>query len=219
MSRRNSITFALTGIAIVALLVSVLAERIVTHLLETTNLSPGDVVINELSSAGADWVVLRNNTQRIVNLSGFIFTDGDNRFVLPNGACLGAGAAFRMASSNDQEKIGGQVDYYWGRWEIKKRGELVMLINNEGNMVVDFVFVPPMSEGQRLQRVPSGSGLLKGPNDRDVEQLRQPSYRAVLLTQMNSIAKWVAGLVVALGGFLGSVAVLLTNCGSNGVKP
>ena len=39
----------------------------------------GDIMIKEVSSAGADWVVLKNVTEHEVDLSGFILTDGDNQ--------------------------------------------------------------------------------------------------------------------------------------------
>jgi len=192
-----------------AALVSYLAVRTIVDGQET--LSPGDVVIDELSSAGADWVVLRNNTSREIDLGGVVFTDGDHHFVFSASAKLAAAGTITLAPQTDLDRVPVHVDYAWeGKWGIKKSGELVMLINRESDMVLDFVITPLMTEGQRLVRSPAGVGRLTGPNGVAVEQMKRPSYRVVVPGALQAAQQ--ASLVVAgLVGFSASLTTLVLN--------
>ncbi|HLA08617.1 MAG TPA: lamin tail domain-containing protein, partial [Anaerolineales bacterium] len=111
-------------------------------------------------NAKEDWVTFHNNLDHEVDLQGFVFTDGDNIFTLPQGSTLQAGGDLRIASSKDEGDIQVPVDQYWGDWGLSEDGEVVILVNNAGDMVVDFVFAQPLAEGELLERVPPGTGPL-----------------------------------------------------------
>ena len=182
-----------------------------SHAVEGQVVSPGDIVINEVSTAGEDWVTLHNNLDKAVDLNGFIFTDGDNRFMLPKDSTIQPDGEMRLASSKDEGKLTEKVDYYWGDWGLSADGELVMLINNEGNMVVDFVFAPPLQKGEKLERNPSGVGPIFGPNKEQSMQLQRPSYKAVPIQSIKDIGKNFSSSVVSIGGLLTTVSTALIN--------
>lgn len=182
-----------------------------SNALEGKVVSPGDIVINEVSTAGEDWITLHNNLDNAVDLNGFIFTDGDNRFVFPKYSTIQPGGEIRLASSKDGGKANEKVDHYWGDWGLSQDGELVMLINNEGDMVLDFVFAPALQKGEKLERHPSGIGAMLGPNSEQLMQLQRPSYRAVPIQSIEDIGRNFSTSVVSVGGLLTAVSTFLIN--------
>src|SRR5512137_914439 len=98
------------GLALTAWMVWLGATWAMTRVLGGSPVSPGDVAIEELSSAGADWVKFRNNTESRLELSGFVFTDGDNSFAFPPATHLDPGATLVIASSEDRETVPITVD-------------------------------------------------------------------------------------------------------------
>lgn len=179
--------------------------------IEDQVVSPGDIVINEVSTAGEDWVRLYNNLDRTIDLHGYIFTDGDSRFVLPKDSNIEPGGELLMASRKDEGKISESVDYYWGDWGLSGDGEMVMLINSEGNMVVDFVFTPELQKGEKIQRIPNGIGPMIGPDQREAMQLKRPSYKAVPIQSIKDISKNFSTSVVSFGGLLTTLSTILIN--------
>jgi len=179
--------------------------------IEEQVISPGDIVINEVSTAGEDWVKLYNNLDRVVDLYGYILTDGDSLFVLPEDAKIEPGGKLLLASSRDEGKITESVAYYWGDWGLSSDGEMIMLINNEGNMVVDFVYAPALQKGEKIQRIPNGIGSMLGPNQQKAMQLQIPTYRAVPIQSIKDIGKNFSTSVVSFGGLLTTLSTILIN--------
>jgi hypothetical protein len=218
MSRKVKLTLWVILPVVVLAVVWLIASNLFTI---DTLVSPGDIVINELSSAGADWVTLRNNTDKIIDLSGYTFTDGDNRFVFPNGSALHPEAEKRIAASKDKGQVPGIVDHYWDekpddkKWGIDDDGEFVLLLNNEGSLVVDFVVSPRLEKGQILKRIPPGKGKLQlsngKPNGKPVEQLQKPTFRAVSIDVINGAVERFIELVIFSYALLGFIAGLITN--------
>ena len=178
---------------------------------ENQAVSPGDIAINKISTAGEDWITLHNNLDRAIDLHGYIFTDGDNRFPLPEGSTIEPGGDLLLASSKDEGKLSEHVDYYWGDWGLSSDGELVMLINNEGNMVVDFVFAPALKKGEILERNPNGTGPMIGSNNEQPMQLQRPSYRVIPNEFINNLSQHFSASVVSFGGLLTTVSTFLIN--------
>ena len=173
--------------------------------------SPGDIAINEVSNSKEDWVTLHNNLDQVIDLHGFVFTDGDNIFTLPAESIIQAGGDLRIASSKDEGDIAAKVDYYWGDWGLSQDGELVMLINGQGDMVVDFVFAPPLDDGEILERFPSGTGPLMDSTKNQSMQMKRPSYRAVPVESIEGIGKNFSTSVISFGGLLTTVSTVLIN--------
>lgn len=198
MSRRRKQAMFVLAIAVLVALVLFGSNVAFEAALSGSDVFPGDVVIREVSSAGVDWVRLYNNTERRIDLSGFVFTDGDNRFVLPSGTQLEAGGEIRLASSDDKGELPWEPDLYWGPWGINKKGEAVLLIDNDDERVIDFVYVPRMSAGKTLVR-------------------EMGMARTYYFQQSRRIIKQIGGdlkaSVLFLGTLLGSVATLLANIG------
>jgi len=182
-----------------------------SNVLETQIISPGDITISQVSNSKADWVTLHNNLNREADLQGFVFTDGDNIFTFPQGSLIGAGGDFRIASSKDEGEIEVSVDQYWGDWGLSEEGELVTLINNTGDMVVDFVFAQPLENGQLLERVPAGTGPLMDPNKVQPMQMQRPSYRAVPSESIEGLGIDFSTSVVSIGGLLTGISTFLIN--------
>lgn len=182
-----------------------------SYVMSDQTISPGDIVIAQVSNAKEDWITLHNNLNREADLRGFVFTDGDNIFTFPQGAVIAAGDDLRIASSKDEGDIEQPVDLYWGDWGLSEDGELVMLVNASGDMVLDFVFAQPLSEGEFLERFPAGTGPLMAPNKTQPMQMQRPSYRAVSTDSIDGLGKDFSTSVVTIGGLLSGVATFLIN--------
>lgn len=179
--------------------------------LGTQTLSPGDVTISQVSNSKVDWITLHNNLDREVDLSGFVFTDGDNIFTFPAGSTLPAGGDLRAASNKDEGEIQEPVDLYWGDWGLSEDGEMVMLINNSGDMVMDFVFAQALGEGEVLERVPAGTGPLMDTTKSQPMQMKRPSYRAVPVTSIEGLGQDFSTSVISFGGLLTGISTFLIN--------
>jgi len=182
-----------------------------SNTIENQAISPGDIVIAQVSNAKEDWITLHNNLDRAVDLQGFVFTDGDNIFTLPQGSMIQARGDFRIASSKDEGDIEVNVDLYWGDWGLSEDGELVMLVNNAGDMVVDYVFAQPLEEGELLERIPAGTGPLMDTSKSQPMQMQRPSYRAVPVESIEGLGQDFSTSVISIGGLLTTVSTLLIN--------
>ncbi|MEW6084473.1 MAG: lamin tail domain-containing protein [Chloroflexota bacterium] len=182
-----------------------------SNVMSDQTISPGDIVIAQVSNAKEDWITLHNNLNREADLRGFVFTDGDNIFTFPQGAIIPAGGDLRIAASKDEGKIDEPVDLYWGDWGLSEEGELVMLVNASGDMVMDFVFAQPLEEGEILERFPAGTGPLMTANKTQPMQMQRPSYRAVSTDSINGLGEDFSTSVVTIGGLLSGVATFLIN--------
>lgn len=182
-----------------------------SNAIENQTISPGDIVISQVSNAKEDWITLHNNLDRAIDLQGFVFTDGDNIFTFPQGAAIQAEGNIRIAASKDEGDIEGNVDLYWGDWGLSEDGEIVMLVNNAGDMVVDFVFAQPLEDGQLLERVPAGTGPLMDPNKVQPMQMQRPAYRAVPTESLEGLGFDFSTSVVTIGGLLTGLSTFLIN--------
>ena len=181
------------------------------NVIESQAISPGDIVISQVSNAKEDWVTLHNNLDHEVNLQGFVFTDGDNIFTLPKDSILQAGGDLRIASSKDEGDIQVPVDQYWGDWGLSEDGEMVILVNNAGDMVVDFVFAQSLAEGELLERVPAGTGPLMDQAKSQPMQMQRPSYRAVPNESIAGLGEDFSTSVISFGGLLTGITTFLIN--------
>ena len=182
-----------------------------SNVLENQTISAGDITISQVSNSKADWITLHNNLDRDVDLQGYVFTDGDNIFSLPQGSTITAGGDFRIAASKDEGEIEVPVDAYWGDWGLSEDGELVMLVNNAGDMVIDFVFAQPLEDGELLERVPTGTGPLMDPKKSQPMQMQRPSYRAVPTESIEGLGQDFSTSVISIGGLLTTVSTVLIN--------
>jgi len=182
-----------------------------SNVIENQTISAGDITISQVSNAREDWITLHNNLDRAVDLQGFVFTDGDNIFSFPQGSILSAGGDFRVAASKDEGDIEVPVDLYWGDWGLSEDGELVMLVNNAGDMVIDYVFAQPLEEGELLERIPAGTGPLMDPSKSQPMQMQRPSYRAVPTESIEALGTDFSTSVISVGGLLTTVSTVLIN--------
>ena len=205
--------FVLIGLAVIAVFYIAWAggQSAYSTALETQTISPGDISISQVSNSKVDWVSLHNNLSREVDLQGFVFTDGDNIFTFPAGSLVPAGGDLRIASSKDEGEIQIPVALYWGDWGLSEEGELVTLINNAGDMVVDFVFAQPLKDGQILERIPAGTGPLMDPNKVQPMQMQRPSYRAIPNESIEGLGTDFSTSVVSIGGLLTGISTFLIN--------
>lgn len=182
-----------------------------SNVMSDQTISPGDIVIAQVSNAKEDWIALHNNLDYDADLRGFVFTDGDNIFTFPAGTIIAAGGDLLIASSKDEGDIQQPVDLYWGDWGLSEEGELVMLVNASGDMVLDFVFAQPLEEGELLERFPTGIGPLMAPNKAQPMQMQRPSYRAVSTDSIDGLGQDFSTSVVTIGGLLSGVATFIIN--------
>jgi len=106
--------------------------------------------INEVYSAGNDWIEIYNATNTTKNLSNYkIYDDGAVKYPLPNGTLLNANS-YLVILCND---VGVGLE---ANFRLSSAGETVYLENTEGKLV-DFVEVPKLDNGQSYGRFPDGS--------------------------------------------------------------
>jgi hypothetical protein len=203
----------LIGLAVVAAfyIAWVGGQAAYTNTIENQTISPGDISISQVSNSSVDWVTLHNNLNREVDLQGFVFTDGDNIFTLPGGSLVPAGGDLRLAATKDEGEIAGPVDLYWGDWGLSEEGELILLINNAGDMVVDFVFAQSLEDGELLERIPAGTGPLMDPVKSQPMQMQRPSYRAVPTAAIDGLGQDFSTSVLSVGGLLTGISTFLIN--------
>lgn len=112
-----------------------------------------DVYINEIYSAGEDWIELYNANNSIKDLSGYkIYDDVANKYVLPNGTTIQP-KGFLVLLCNDLA-TGLNTSF-----KLTSTGETVYLENKSGT-VIDKVVFPAMDNGQSYGRYPDGSTKL-----------------------------------------------------------
>jgi len=186
-------------------------RRAYGSVLENQSVSPGDIAISQVSNAKEDWITLHNNLDRDVDIQGFVFTDGDNIFSFPQGTTIKAGGDFRIASSKDEGHIAEPIDLYWGDWGLSEDGEMVMLVNGAGDLVLDFVFAKSLDDGEILERTPIGTGPLMDPSKSRPMQMERPSYRAVPTASIEGISTSFSTSAVSIGGLLTAISTALIN--------
>jgi hypothetical protein len=122
---------------------------------------PGDVVFNRISSHGADWIELYNRTGRIIDLSGFLLSDGKSTYTLPEGTSIQPKGSLVMVRDKDEPSAkakGIKPDLTWTGFGFgHEKREFALLLNKSGNLMIDFVHTIPLEEDQVLEREPTGS--------------------------------------------------------------
>lgn len=203
----------LIGLAVIAAfyIAWVGGQAAYTNTIENQSISPGDISISQVSNSSVDWVTLHNNLDREVDLQRFVFTDGDNIFTFPSGSLIPAGGDLRIAASKDEGDIVEPVDLYWGDWGLSEEGEMVMLVNDAGDMVLDFVFAEPLADGELLERIPAGTGPLMDPGKSQPMQMQPPSYRAVPTESIEGLGQDFSTSVISFGGLLTGIATFVIN--------
>lgn len=133
------------------------AALVLTILLFSCSSEDGPVVtaaeelfINEVYTAGEDWIELYSNAAESKNLSGYrIFDDGISKYQLPANTSIPANG-FLIIVCND---VGNGLE---ANFKLSSAGETVYLENPAGELV-DFVEVPKLDNGQSYGRFPDGS--------------------------------------------------------------
>lgn len=106
--------------------------------------------INEVYTAGNDWIELYNATNSSKNISNYkIYDDGTVKYPLPAGTIINANS-YLIILCND---VGVGLE---ANFRLSSLGETVYLENTEGKLV-DFVTVPKLDNGQSYGRFPDGS--------------------------------------------------------------
>lgn len=109
--------------------------------------------INEVYSAGDDWVELYNDLEISKDISGFaIYDDAIRKYLLPSGTSIPS-KGFLILNCND---LGAGLDT---NFKLTSSGETVYLENGVGTLI-DKVEFPPMDNGQSFARFPDGSPTL-----------------------------------------------------------
>lgn len=106
--------------------------------------------INEVYSAGDDWIELYNDLESTKSVGGFaIYDDATRKYLLPSGTFIPA-KGFLILNCND-EGIGLNTNF-----RLTSSGETVYLENAEGTLI-DKVEFPALDNGQSYARFPDGS--------------------------------------------------------------
>jgi Lamin Tail Domain len=109
--------------------------------------------INEVYSAGNDWIELYNATSSSKDISNYkIYDDGTVKYPLPSGTIINANS-YLVILCND---VGVGLE---ANFRLSSAGETVHLENTQGKLV-DFVVVPKLDNGQSYGRFPDGSSNL-----------------------------------------------------------
>lgn len=115
--------------------------------------APEGLFINEIASAGEDWIELFNGFSEAKNLSGYIiYDDGPTRYTLPSGTIIPSNG-FLVILCNDVG-LGLQANF-----KLSSAGESVFLENTSGGLV-DFLEAPKLDNGQSYGRYPDGTSNL-----------------------------------------------------------
>ena len=109
--------------------------------------------INEVYSAGDDWIELYNDLESAKNVGGFaIYDDATRKYLLPSGTSIPP-KGFLILNCND-EGIGLNTNF-----KLRSSGETIYLENAAGTLI-DKIEFPALDNGQSYARFPDGSFTL-----------------------------------------------------------
>lgn len=114
------------------------------------------VLINELLSTGdPDWVELYNLTNEVVDLTGYVLSDGGADFVIPAGISIEANGylVFLADDGNIVDEAGIHTNF-----KISSGGELMKLADAEGALV-DQIDLPGLEPGTSYGRTVDGGDV------------------------------------------------------------
>jgi hypothetical protein len=112
---------------------------------------PEEVAINEVYSAGDDWVELFNSSNEPKNIGGYkIFDDETDKYAIPSGTIIPANGF--LVLNCDGLAAGLHTNF-----KITSDGETIYLENTNGTLI-DKAEVPTMNSGQSFGRYPDGTG-------------------------------------------------------------
>jgi hypothetical protein len=112
------------------------------------------IYINEISSAGEDWIELYNATDVAKDLGGYkIYDDVTKKYTLPTGTTIQAKGFLVLIC--DDSGIGLNTNF-----KLSSSGETVFLENKTGE-IIDKVTFPALDKGQSYGRYPDGSTSFK----------------------------------------------------------
>jgi hypothetical protein len=113
--------------------------------------TPEEVAINEVYSAGDDWVEIFNTSDEPKNISGYkIFDDETDKYTIPTGTMVPANGF--LVLNCDGTGTGLNTNF-----KITSDGETIYLENTEGTLI-DKAEVPVLNNGQSYGRYPDGTG-------------------------------------------------------------
>ncbi|RAW00552.1 lamin tail domain-containing protein [Pseudochryseolinea flava] len=113
--------------------------------------TPEEVAINEVYSAGDDWIELYNSSDSPMNIGGYkIFDDETDKYTLPAGTTVPANGFLVLLAD-------GTATGIHTNFKITSDGETIYLENASGTLI-DKAEVPALSNGQSFGRFPDGTG-------------------------------------------------------------
>jgi hypothetical protein len=111
-----------------------------------------DVFINEVYSAGSDWLELYNSGEATKDVSGyFIYHDAKDKYTLPSNTTIPAKGFLVLTC--DGTGTGLHTNF-----KLSSSGETVYL-ETPAKKLIDMVAFPPLVDGQSYARYPDGDGL------------------------------------------------------------
>lgn len=113
--------------------------------------TPEEIAINEVYSAGDDWVELYNSSSVAKDIGNYrIFDDGTEKYFIPAGTTVPAKGFLVLVCD-------GTATGLHTNFKITTEGETIYLENAEGKLI-DKAEVPTLNNGQSYGRYPDGVG-------------------------------------------------------------
>jgi len=113
--------------------------------------TPEAIAINEIYSAGDDWIELYNSSSESKNIGGYrIFDDETDKYLIPAGTTIPAQGFLVLLCD-------GTATGIHTNFKITSDGETIYLENASGTLI-DKAEVPALNNGQSFGRYPDGSG-------------------------------------------------------------
>ncbi len=135
--------------------------------------APSEVVINEVSGVGADWVELYNPSSAAVPLEGLRLADDAmgtpklaDAMPFPQGSQLAPGEyLFVLADLGSMALAGAQTDCAPGpspclhaKFGVSKTGDVLYLVDAKDAVVTEVAFPSTVMSGDAWGRIPNGTG-------------------------------------------------------------
>jgi hypothetical protein len=135
--------------------------------------APSEVVINEVSGVGADWVELYNPSNEAVSLEGLRLADDAmgapklaDAMPFPQGSQLAPGEyLFVLADLGSKALAGAQTECAPGpspclhaKFGITKTGDVLYLVDAKDAVVTEVAFPSTVMSGDAWGRIPNGTG-------------------------------------------------------------
>ena len=126
-------------------------------------MAKNDTTLEDEAGEFGDWIELANLSDDAIDLSGYIISDSEDGWTIPDGVELGAGEFLVLWA--DEGDSGGAGEELHTNFKLSSDGEAVMLMDPDGEIVASLSSYPELDDDESFGVDESGNYVLFGAGD------------------------------------------------------